>query len=55
MKFINLFPKVLGVSSLNLTEDEHNMVMKTIQGVDLQTYLPDMEESKRYTFEFFTK
>lgn len=52
MEFTNLFPKVLGVSSLNLTEAEHDMVMKTIKGVDLQTYLPDMEVSKRYAFEF---
>ena len=52
MELVNLFPKVLGISTIDLSDNEHNMVMKTIRAVDLETYLPDMEDSKRYTFEF---
>ena len=55
MELVNIFPKVLGISTLDLSDSEHNMVMKTIRAVELETYLPDMEDSKRYTFEFLEK
>ena len=55
MELISLFPKFLGVSYLNITDDEYNMVMKTIQGTDFDTYISDLKDNKRYTYDFLGK
>lgn len=55
MELISLFPKMLGVSQLDLSDEEHRMVMKTIRGTDFDTYLQDVEDSKRYVYDFLEK
>ncbi len=55
MEFTNLFPKILGVSKIDMTNDEYDMVMKTIRSTDLDTYLNDVEDSKRHTYSFLDK
>lgn len=55
MELINLFPKFLGVSELKMTNDEYDMVMKTIQSTDFDTYQLDIENDKRYPYHFLEK
>lgn len=55
MQLISLFPKFLGVSELQMTNNEYDMVMKTIQGTDFDTYQSDIEDNKRYPYDFLGK
>ncbi len=52
MEFINLFPKCLGISKLDMTDNEYDIVMKTIKDTNLDTYLTDTEKDERYVFNY---